>query len=159
MFDTIIEELNKNKDEYDVISFYIKVNDNDNSECSVNMLLNNKSFYFNCSYTEIKALRDKIFIKSNEIFNKYPHFLITGSAEIYYSYGELVLRCINILKTIKNAKINTAGNGNFITYTISKNHINNKLTISSKQFNSKIKELYDLFDDEVKLNLLTLGLV
>lgn len=159
MFNTIIEELNKNKDEYDVISFYIKVGDNDNSECSVNMLLNDKSFYFNCSYTEIKDLRDKIFIKSNEIFNKYPHFLITGSSEIYYSYGELVLRCINILKTIKNAKINTTGNGNFITYTISKNHINNKLTISSEQFNSKIKELYDLCDDEVKLNLLTLGLV
>ena len=159
MYDTIIEELNKSKDEYDIISFFIKVDNNDISGCSINMLSNEKTFYFNCSYTEIKTLRDKIFNKSNKIFNKYPHFLITGSANIYYSNGTLVLTCINILKTIKNAKINTAGNGNFITYTISKNNINNKLTIGSTQFNLKIKELYDLFDDEVKLNLLTLGLV
>ena len=159
MFDTIIEELNKSKDEYDIIFFYIKVDDDDSSACSINMFLNEKTFYFNCSYTEIKDLKDKIFIESNKIFNKYPHFLITGSANIYYSNGILVLTCINILKTIKNAKINTVGNGNFITYTVSKNNICNKLTISSKQFNSKIKELYDLFDDEVKLNLLTLGLV
>ena len=45
MFDTIIEELNKSKDEYDVISFYIKVGDNDNSKCSVDMLLKNVDIY------------------------------------------------------------------------------------------------------------------